>query len=403
MVAHVVSAAAAVVRRSILVSSVSLALLAFGCADTMGGNGGEGGGGTGGTAGTGGSGPSGPLVVTADWLNQSLTLLDYDRLTDGSSTGEDSIVGTIDLSDFAPGPLELELTPDGNIAVVSVAPGFFDGTGFTNMIIGSPTVPPGGTLLVVDLTTGDAQSIETEDVPMGIAISPDGSTVYTANFGTTDAPGDSLSIIDLVTLEVVEEITVGPGPEQVVLSPDGALGAVNVAGQDGIRVFETSDVAGTMTDVIFTGDDPSDLTFLDDSTRLLVTNSQSLSVVLVDTSNPSMPLVLDTRLPTTGTPYGITYVPSRSLSLAPTSPLSPNLSAQWATIMIENDAITLSRADPLAGGPFVLDAAVDATGDFAFIAHVADQQLSIVDLETGTVRGVSWLTDFGPTYVAVQR
>ena len=86
-----------------------VALAAAGCGSSSSGGGGTGGSGGGATGGTGGSGGGSAtrLVVTADWLNQSLTLLDYERLTDGQSTGEESIVGTIDLSDYEPGPLEL--------------------------------------------------------------------------------------------------------------------------------------------------------------------------------------------------------------------------------------------------------------------------------------------------------
>jgi hypothetical protein len=83
-------------------------------------------------------------VVTADWLNQSLTLLDYDRLIDGESDAASAIVDTIDLSEWERGPIELELTPDGKMAVVSAGSAFFDGTGVTNSPIGSPEVPPGG-------------------------------------------------------------------------------------------------------------------------------------------------------------------------------------------------------------------------------------------------------------------
>ncbi len=104
---------------------------------SSGGSGGAGGsGGSGGMGGNGGSGGETRLVVTADWLSQSLTLLDYDKLVDGQS--------------------------DGPSAVVSVGPAFFD-SGVTNMLIGSPEVPPGGTLLVVDLESGDATEIEISD------------------------------------------------------------------------------------------------------------------------------------------------------------------------------------------------------------------------------------------------
>jgi len=63
--------------------------------------------------GSSGSGSAARLVVTADWLNQSLTLLDYDKLTDGQTDAAAATVGSIDLSSWEPGPVEVEITPDG--------------------------------------------------------------------------------------------------------------------------------------------------------------------------------------------------------------------------------------------------------------------------------------------------
>ncbi|MGB7477478.1 MAG: hypothetical protein WBM26_14765 [Polyangiales bacterium] len=44
----------------------------------------------------------------------------------------------------------------------------------------------------------------------------------------------------------------------------------------------------------------------------------------------------------------------------------------------------------------------DSAGDFAFVAHIVDQKLSIIDLETGASRAVTWFAGPGPSYVAVQ-
>ncbi len=249
--------------------------------------------GTGGSAGTGGVGGAGGaprLVVTADWLNQSLTLFDYDKLIDGQSDASQAIVDTIDLSDWEPGPIELEITPDGKTAVVSVGPAFFDSL---SGLLGDPEIPPGGTLLIVDLETGTADEIQTEDVPLGIAISPDGRRAYTANYGTADARGDTLSVIDIPGRQLIADVQVGSGPEQVALSPDGTLGIVNVVSGGGIRIFQTSDVAGTLSEVLETGSDPSDVSFLDGNDRAVVANSFGFDVTLVDTSNPSSPSVIE--------------------------------------------------------------------------------------------------------------
>jgi DNA-binding beta-propeller fold protein YncE len=348
--------------------------------------------------GSSGSGSAVRLVVTADWLNQSLTLLDYDKLIDGQSNAAAAIVGSIDLSSWEPGPVEVEITPDGKTAIVSVGPAFFDGDGVTNMLIGSPEVPPGGALLIVDLASGQATEVVTADVPLGIAISADGTTAYTANYGTTDEPGNTLSVIDILQREVIEEITLDGRPEQVALSPDGTLGVINIAGGNGgIHVFETANITETLSPLVSTGNDPSDVTFLDDESRVVVANSFSQDVTLVDTSDPSAPSVIDSFSIDGGFPYGVTYMPSRDQILSPTGTGS-NL------VTIDRDGDLLVPSDParLPGGAFPLTAAVDETDSFAFVAHVSDRKLSIIDVENGAARAISWLESAGPSYVAVQ-
>jgi len=350
------------------------------------------------TGGAGGSGSPARLVVTADWLNQSLTLLDYDKLIDGQSDAAAAIVGVIDLSSWEPGPIEVEVTPDAKTAIVSVGPAFFDGDGVTNMLIGSPDVPPGGTLLIVDLESGDATEVATEDVPLGIAISADGTTAYTANYGTTDEPGNTLSVIDISQGGVIEEITLDGRPEQVALSPDGTLGVINIAGASGgIHVFETANIAETLSPLVSTGNDPSDVTFLDDESRVVVANSFSQDVTLVDTSDPSAPSVIDSFSIDGGFPYGVTYMPSRDQILSPTG-----TGSNLVTIDRDGDLLVPSEPERLPGGAFPLTAAVDETDSFAFVAHVSDKKLSIIDIETGAARAITWLESPGPSYVAVQ-
>jgi YVTN family beta-propeller protein len=350
----------------------------------------------------GGSGEVRRLVVTADWLNQSLTLFDYDQLVDPQGDADSSIVRTIDLSDWEPGPVEVEMTPDGKTAVVSVGPAFFDSV---PAIVGDPEIAAGGTLLIVDLESGVADEIETKDVPLGIAISADGATAYSANYGTSDARGDSVSVIDIPGRRLIEEVTVGSGPEQVALSPDGSLGIVNVTGAGGVRIFQTSDVAGTMSEVVVTGTDPSDVSFLDGSDRAVVANSLSFDVVLIDTTDPSNPSVVVTA-PLggvgVGAPYGLTYVPSRDAILAPTNAAGANLPTRL--VIIDRSGDTLSPGEPaqLPGKNAPLTAAADPEGNFAFVAHIVDHQLSIIDLATGEMRAIEWLNKPGPAYVAVQ-
>lgn len=383
-----------------IVLLVGFPLFLFGCGssgESAAGAGGSGGtGGVGGAGGRGGAAGTPRRVVTADWLNQSLTLFDYDKLIDGQSDAAQAIVDTIDLSDWAPGPIELEITPDGKTAVVSVGPAFFDGTGVTNMLIGSPDVPPGGALLIVDLESAEVTEVATDDVPLGIAISSDGTVAYTANYGTIDAPGNTLSVIDIPGRQLITEVTLDGRPEQVALSPNGTLGVVNIAGgSGGIHVFATESML--MSPLLPTGNDPSDVTFLDDETRIVVANSFSLDVTLVDASDPMAPSVVDSVKIEGGFPYGVTYMPSRDQLILPTG-----TGSNLVLIDVDGDSLTPSEPRTLPGGAFPLTAAVDASDSFAFVAHIEDKTLSVIDLETGALRGITWLESAGPAYVAVQ-
>jgi YVTN family beta-propeller protein len=378
---------------------LGLSLFLFGC----GSSGGPAAGGAGGAAGTGGLGGTGGgsprLVVTADWLNQSLTLLDYDRLIDGESDAASAIVDTIDLSEWEPGPIELELTPDGKTAVVSVGPAFFDSL---SGLLGDPEIPPGGTLLIVDLETGAADEIQTEDVPLGIAISPDGSRAYTANYGTNDARGDTVSIVDIPGRRLIENVQVGGGPEQIALSPDGSLGIVNVVSGGGIRVFQTSDVAGTLSEVVETGSDPSDVSFVGGNDRAVAANSFGFDVTLIDTSDPSSPSVLESVQVGTGVPYGVTDCAARNQILAPTNATGRDLPTHLVAFAVSGDSLSAGPPLSLPGQNFPLTAAIDSGCDFAFVAHIVDRKLSIIDLETNATRAIEWLSEPGPSYVAVQ-
>ncbi len=276
------------------VSSCFLVLALGGCDSSTGSAGVSGG--TGGAAGGGGTGGASRLVVTADLLNQSLTLLDYARLVDGESDGPSSVLDTIDLSEWEPGPIEVEISPDGTTALVAVGPALFD-SGVTNTLIGSPEVSPGGTL-----------------------------------------------------------------------SP-----------------------------LVPTGNDPSDVTFLNDETRVVVANSFSLDITLVDTSDPSAPAVIDSFEVAGGFPYGATYMPGRDQILAPTG-----TGSNLVTIDRDRDLLIPRLPVMLPGREFPLTAAVDPAESFAFVAHIVERELSIIDLESGALRSVTWLAGPGPSYVAVQ-
>jgi YVTN family beta-propeller protein len=335
----------------------------------------------------------GARVVTADWLNRSLTVLAEGRLAAGCSV-EQAILERIDLSEYAPGPLEIEIAPDGHTALVSNGPGFFGGEGAT--LVGNPDIEAGGSLLIVDLDTAEVRAeLFPAQPPMGIAIHPDGKRAFTANFGDADNPGSTISVIDLTLEQVVADVHVGALPEQVVLSDDGSLGVVNLAGEDAVRVFGTSDVAGTLGDPVAVGKDPSDIAFVGDTA--LVTNSQSFGFSLLQLADPALPSASPSMEIEGVVPFGATRVPGSDEVLV-TGFL---FGASITRVRVSDGGAELLGSIELDGGAFPIGAAVDPKGQRAFVAHPRDQVLSVVDLLSGEVLSFQWLTEAGPSYVAI--
>lgn len=338
--------------------------------------------------------PQATEVITADWLAGTLTVFSAEALA-AAAAPEDAILRTIDLSDHPPGPLQLEITPDGKLAVVTASPGFFDGA--AGILVGGPEVPEGGSLLLVDLDSGTVTAtLDTADVPMGVAISPDGTTAYTANFGAEGARGRTMSIIDLSSGTITAEFNVGPGPEQVVLNDAGTLGLINIASRGGVKRFETQDPEGTLSALIETGSDPSDITFLPGSSRALVINSQSINAVLLDAGDASPERLASFTMP--GIPYGADVIPGTDRVAAPVA----GDPATLQILTVGEASVEGAETFELGGGPLAMNTAVDPSGDYAFVPHPASGSMSVVNLVTGDVHVVQWLDVTGPTYVALR-
>lgn len=342
--------------------------------------------------------PRPAIFVTADWLNRSLTVFSQETLLDATRSTDDAILGRVDLTPWAPGPIQVEITPNGKTAVVAVGPGFFQ-SGGTNALIGGPDVPSGSAVLLVDLDALEVTAaIEPRHAPLGIAITPDGRRAYTANYGMSGARGDSVSVIDLEGGRLIDEFSVGGRPEQIAIDPDGRFAIVNLVGASGVRLFDLSDPVGTLSDVVATGGDPSDATFVDDATRAVVANSGSVDQTLLDTSDPSAAFAIESVRAASGVPYGVTYMPGRDQVLAPTG-------VPATLVVLSRSGDTLLPGLPLAllGAPFPMTAVPSSDERHALVPHMSTQteaQLSIVDLDSRELRGVTWLPTSGPSYIA---
>lgn len=337
------------------------------------------------------------LLVTADWRAKRLSLLDYASLRDGAETRDAALWKSIELPDHEPGPIEVELTPDGSRAIVAVGPGFFAGSGATLVGLEPDEVPLGGALLIVEIDSGTiVAELETAHYPLGIAIAPDGSRAWTANFGGNGESGTTMSIIDLDRLAIVEELEIGAGLQQIDLSADGSLALVNTG--TAIRMFETSQASATLSPAVPVSDDPSGVLILDDGMdRAVVINSLGpFGYSVVDIADPSAPVVLDTST-FTGVPYAVARGRTADEVLIP---VYTGLAISLRMFDVDTGEVVDAIEVPITGLP--LGIAFEPEDELALVPVPGTDALIVADFASGEHRVLDWQDEAGPTYLTLE-
>jgi len=91
----------------------------------------------------------------------------------------------------------------------------------------------GPTLFAVNLAGGDIQEARTGGGPEGIALAPDGSSIWIAN-----RDDGTISVLDPYTLGMVSSMLSGRAPVRVAFTPDGSRAYVVNAGEGSVTIFD---------------------------------------------------------------------------------------------------------------------------------------------------------------------
>lgn len=166
------------------------------------------------------------------------------------------------------------------------------------------------TVSVIDTATDTVTAtVPVGEFPMGVAVSPDESKVYVTNYGsganlcsndglsTATEVGTTVSVIDAATNTVVDTITVGKHPYDVVVSPDSKKVYVTNAGDATVSVINA--VTNTVSDTIsnigeLPYSNPMHIVITPDGstiyvqTRQTFDNSNMATVYVINTTNNSI-------------------------------------------------------------------------------------------------------------------
>jgi hypothetical protein len=390
------------------------------------------------------------LAVTADWLNHTVSLVDFGALvaylpnadggapatlavdaSDGdASEGDASVagasptlaaadasavdasavrVGTIDVSHFAQAPYSVKITPDGATAIVAMSAGFFTVPG-AGILVNASSIPSGpGEVLFVDLATRSiTASLDTGADATGIAITHDGTHAFVSHAGSTD-----MTIVDVGARQILQQVDLGGTyAEEVALDDSDTVGIVTyldpTSEEKDVRTFAVADMASTLSAPIPLGSDAAGVPFFPGTKIAYVVlaynplTSPASGYALVDATNPMSPVKLVETMWTDATyvAYEAIPFPAHGTVLVPVA--SGGLLSVREYALAGSD-VTLLATYPVAATPLfgAFGAVVDAQGHLA-LTMPAQRQIALLDIGSGAVVKVPWFSPAGPLGIALR-
>jgi YVTN family beta-propeller protein len=179
------------------------------------------------------------------------------------------------------------------IVEVNVAAAAIVGTISADTTEGVAVTPDGSTVYIAEtgqyyviadnLVTKTETQIEVGPYPQDVAVSPSGNVVYATVTGGDSGPGGSneVAVINPATNTVTGDIQVGTAPRQVVFSPDGSTAYVTTE----TAIYEISTATSQVVRVIPDPAGPQGIAVSPDGSTLYVTNNDAGTLLKINAAS----------------------------------------------------------------------------------------------------------------------
>ena len=258
--------------------------------------------------------------------------------------------------------------------------------------------------------------------PLAVAITPDDEEVYVTNFGRDPilfpggVPGNTVSVIQTKSNEVVATIEVGNLPAGVAITPDGKHAYVTNRGDNKVSVIDTAThtvVSVPDGDAIKVQTQPANIAFTPDGRRAYVTNFGSNTVSVIDTATHTVVPVPDgdaigDAIKVGIVPIGVAITPDGAqvyvvnVNFSPVPPFPPG-----EVSIIDTATNTVVKTVMVGPGPRAV--AITPDGAHAYVTNFldlltvddipVDGSVSVIEIATNTVvdtvpvaGGPNWVT-----------
>jgi len=232
------------------------------------------------------------------------------------------------------------------------------------------------TVSLVDLASGEVRAtLPTEEAPHEVAVSPDGRLALVSNYGTRQAPGSTLTLIDVAAAQVVRTIELGQyrRPHGVAWLADGQRAVVTAEANRALLVIDA--IGGGVLFAVPTGQEVSHMVAVaPDGRRAFVTNIASGTLTAVDLEKREV----IASVPTGGGAEGVAVTPDgRQVWVT-------NRAADTVSVL---DAATLEIVATLPAPAFPIRAAVTPDGTKVLVTAAKSGDVKIFDAQWRSLAG----------------
>ena len=206
-------------------------------------------------------------------------------------------------------------------------------------------------------------SISVGHEPWGVAVTPNGSYVYVANWGA-----DTVSVIRTSDNTVVDSISVGVNPYGVAVTPNGSYVYVANRGDDTVSVIRTSD--NTVVDSISVDNYPESVAVTPNGSYVYVAHPPIDTVSVIQTSDNT---VVDS-ISVDNYPGGIAATPNGSYVYV------ANGSSNTVSVIRTSDNTVVDSI--YVGAASSHDVAVTPNGSYVYVTLYNDDTVSVIGFST---------------------
>lgn len=230
------------------------------------------------------------------------------------------------------------------------------------------------TVSLIDLASGQVRAtLPTGEGPHEVAVSPDGRLALVSNYGTRQAPGNTLTLLDVAGAQVVRTIDLGEHrrPHGMAWLPDGQRAVVTAEGSGSLLVVDA--IGGGILAALPTRQEVSHMVALtSDGRRAFVANIRSGSVTAVDLEK----LEVLASVPTGAGAEGVAVTPNGGQVWV------TNRAADTVTVL---DAQSLEVLITLPSPAFPIRAAVTPDGTRVLVTGARSGDLKVFDATSRTL------------------